>query len=109
MTKAKKEVSPEAGGMGSGKNVTPIKKPCTFSLNKFKCTRAASTAGLDNLVDRFAHHKVGEAKDFFRSDADEENFWSPEFCFVFVPIKGMKKDTLHLIEEDLALEYLAER
>jgi hypothetical protein len=28
-------------------------------------------------------------------------------CFVSVPIKGQKKDTLHLIEEDLAMQYLS--
>ena len=37
---------------------------------------------------------------------DEENYWSPELCFVMVPIKGAKRDSLHLIEEDLAMRLL---
>ena len=50
--------------------------------------------------------KVGEVKDFFRTHPDEENYWSCELCFVMVPIKGQKRDTLHLIDESLAVEYL---
>ena len=53
-----------------------------------------------------AHMPVGEIKDFFRVHPDEENYWSPELCFVPVPIKGEKNDTLHLIDEDLAMEFL---
>jgi hypothetical protein len=44
--------------------------------------------------------------DFFRLHPDEENYWSFELCFVNVPIQGQKRDTLHLIEEDLAMQYL---
>jgi hypothetical protein len=35
-----------------------------------------------------------------------ETRWSPELCFVNVPIKGQKRDTLHLIDEELAMRYL---
>src|SRR5262249_8589797 len=49
---------------------------------------------------------IAEARDFVRLHHDEENWWSPELCFVNVPIKGQKHDTLHLIDEDLALQYL---
>ena len=52
------------------------------------------------------HHSISQAKDFVRLHADEESYWSPELCFVNVPIKGQKQDTLHLIEEDLAMQYL---
>jgi hypothetical protein len=38
---------------------------------------------------------------------DEVTYWSPELCFVSVPIKGVKRDTLHLIDEDLAVQYVA--
>lgn len=86
--------------------VTSIQKPPGFSLNKFTSKRAASVAGLDNLVDGMPHCKVGETKDFFRLHPDEDSHWSPELCFVPVPIKGMKKDTLHLIDEDLAMDFL---
>ena len=41
-----------------------------------------------------------------RLHPDEETYWSHELCFVNVPIKGQKRDTLHLIDEDLAMRYL---
>ena len=41
-----------------------------------------------------------------RLHPDEETYWSPELCFVNVPIKGQKRDTLHLINEDLAMRHL---
>ena len=31
---------------------------------------------------------------------------SSELCFVSVPIKGQKRDTLHLIDEEIAMKYL---
>jgi hypothetical protein len=37
---------------------------------------------------------------------DEEKFWSDELCFVSVPIKGQKQNTLHLILEELAMRFL---
>lgn len=86
--------------------VTSIQKPAGFSLDRFKSKRAASVTGLDNLVDGMPHIPVGQVKDFFRVHPDEMNYWSPELCFVPVPIKGMKKDTIHLIDEDLAMDYL---
>jgi hypothetical protein len=46
-------------------------------------------------------------KDFVRLHPDEEAHWTPELCFVNVPIKGQKRDTLHLIDEDIALQYLS--
>jgi hypothetical protein len=86
--------------------VTSIKKPSGSSLEKFKSKRAASVAGLDTLMDGLPIHKLSDAKDFVRLHPDEENYWSPELCFVLVPIKGTKKDTIHLIDEDLAMDFL---
>jgi hypothetical protein len=37
---------------------------------------------------------------------DEEKYWSPELCFVNVPVKGQKRDILHLIDEDIAMKHL---
>jgi hypothetical protein len=51
--------------------------------------------------------RFGEVKDFVQLHPDEEAYWSPEMCFVNVPIKGQKRDTLHLIDEDIALQYLS--
>jgi len=83
-----------------------IAKPSTFDLSKFKSTRAPTAAGVETLQTTLPHHKIAQANDYVRLHPDEENCWSPELCFVNVPIKGSKKDTLHLIEEDLAMRFL---
>jgi hypothetical protein len=106
VTNPKKEATPPEAEQSAPAPVTSIQKPPAFSLDKFKSKRAASVAGLDNLVDAMTHCSVGQVKDFFRLHPDEENYWSPELCMVPVPIKGMKKDTLHLIDEDLAMDFL---
>jgi hypothetical protein len=86
--------------------VVPIPKPSAFSLDKFKSKRAAATAGVDTMSTGLQHHSISQAKDFIRLHHDEESYWTQELCFVNVPIKGAKKDTLHLIDEDLAMLYL---
>jgi len=82
-----------------------VPKPDTFSLNKFKSKRAAAIANVETLLTALPHHSISEAKDFVRLHPDEEKYWSPELCFVNVPIKG-QRDTLHLIDEELAMRYL---
>jgi hypothetical protein len=84
----------------------PIPKPGAFSLDKFKSKRAAAAANVETLQTGLPLHKLAGAKDFVRLHPDETNYWSPELCFVNVPIKGQKQETLHLIDEDLAMEYL---
>ena len=49
---------------------------------------------------------MAAANDLVRLHPDEENYWSAELCFVDVPIKGQKHNTLHLIDEDLAFRFL---
>jgi hypothetical protein len=83
-----------------------ITKPGAFNLDKFRSRRAAVMAGVETLQTALPIHRISEAKDFVRLHPDEERCWSSELCFVNVPIKGQKHDTLHLIEEDLAMEYL---
>lgn len=85
---------------------TPIEKPSAFNLNKFKSTQAASIANVETLQTGLPVHNMAAAGDFVRLHPDEENYWSPELCFVNVPIHGQKRETLHLIEEDLAMKYL---
>src|SRR5262249_49112043 len=58
------------------------------------------------LLTGLPHNSISQAKDFVRLHPDEEKYWSPELCFVNVPIKGQKRDTLHLIDEDLAMRHL---
>ena len=87
-------------------DVVPIAKPNAFDLDKFKSKRAAAVANVETLQTGLPHHTISQAKDFVRLHSNEESYWSPELCFVSVPIKGQKKDTLHLIEEDLAMQFL---
>jgi hypothetical protein len=63
-------------------------------------------ANVETLQTGLPHHNIAHAKDFVRLHPNEEAYWSPELCFVNVPIKGQKRDTLHLINEDLAMRHL---
>jgi hypothetical protein len=87
-------------------NGTPIAKPGEFDLNKFKVKRPTTVANVETLPSPLPVHNMAAAKDFVRLHPDEESYWSPELCFVDVPIKGQKQNTLHLIDEDLALQFL---
>lgn len=84
-----------------------IAKPSAFSLDKFKSKRGAAMAGVQTLLTALPHHSIAASKDFVRLHHDEVTYWSPELCFVNVPIKGVKRDTLNLIDEDLAVQYVA--
>jgi hypothetical protein len=93
--------------MGEPEKVTPIAKPAAgFSLDKFKSKHAATVANVETLQSGLPHHKISQAKDYVRLHPDVEAYWSPVLCFVNVPIKGQKRDTLHLIDEELAMQYL---
>jgi hypothetical protein len=83
-----------------------IAKPEGFDLNKFKSTRAAAMANVETLVTALPIHTIAQAKDFVRLHPNEDDCWSDELCFVNVPVKGQKRDTLHLIVEDLAMRFL---
>jgi hypothetical protein len=85
-------------------NIT-IPRPNSFDLNKFKSKRADAIANVDTLQTGLPIHTISQAKDFVRLHPDEDH-WSPELCFVTVPIKGAKRESLHLIEEDLAMRFL---
>ena len=84
----------------------PIAKPAEFDLEKFKAKRTATVANVETLQSPLPVHNMAAAKDFVRLHPDEQNYWSDELCFVDVPIKGQKRNTLHLIVEDLALRFL---
>lgn len=84
-----------------------IAKPSAFNLDKFKSKRAPTIAGVDTPQGVLPHHGIAAAKDFVRLHPDETTHWSPELCFVNVPIQGVKRDTLNLIDEELAVQYVA--
>jgi hypothetical protein len=82
-----------------------VPKPAGFDLNKFKSKRTDAIANVDTLQTGLPVSSISQAKDFVRLHPAED-CWSPELCFVMVPIKGAKRDALHLIEEDLAMRFL---
>jgi hypothetical protein len=87
----------------------PIAKPDNadkFDLSRFK-SEPASEASVDTLTDELPHHSVAQAKDFVRLHPDEA-YWSDEWCFVNVPIKGEKRKQLHMIDRELARAFVAE-
>jgi hypothetical protein len=96
----------DVGQMAPDTKPTSIAKPKGGFLDKFKSKRAAVIANVETLQGSLPHHPLSQAKDFVRLHPDEENYWSCELCFVNVPIKGQKRDTLHLIDEDIALHFL---
>jgi hypothetical protein len=75
-------------------------------LSRFRSTRGSTVAGVETLLTALPHHSISQAKDFVKLH-NEETYWSCEFCFVNVPVKGQKRETLHLIEEPLAMRYLS--
>jgi hypothetical protein len=89
-----------------GEVLTPIPKPADFSLDKFKSKRAVALTGIETLLTALPHHGIAQAKDFARLHPDEAAYWSAGLCFVNVPIKGQKRDTLHLIDEAVALRHI---
>jgi hypothetical protein len=84
----------------------PIVKPAAFSTDKFRSQTPDTIAGVETLQTALPHHSISQAKDFVRLHPDVDKYWSDELCFVSVPIKGAKKDSLHLILEPLAMRYL---
>jgi hypothetical protein len=83
-----------------------VPKPSGFSTEKFKSKRAAALASVETLLTALPVYTISEAKDFVQLHPDETAYWTPELCFVNVPIKGAKRDTLHLIDEELAMRFL---
>src|SRR5262245_18373433 len=75
-------------------------------LDKFRSTRKPAIAGVETLQAELNVMRLAEAKDWVRLHPNAEDYWSPELCFVNVPVKGQNKGTLHLITEDLALAHL---
>jgi hypothetical protein len=98
--------APEEQTSAQSDEAMTIAKPSAFGLDKFKSKHAAALANVETLLTALPHHSISQAKDFVRLHPDEAAYWSPELCFVNVPIKGQQRDTLHLIDEDLAMRYL---
>jgi hypothetical protein len=85
-------------------SVISIKKP-SFA-EKFKSKNAPTISGVETLLTALPVLRIGEVDDWTRLHPSEDDYWSPELCFVSVPIKGAKRDVVHLIDDDLAVQYL---
>jgi hypothetical protein len=84
---------------------SPINKPPAFDPEKFRSKRGAAIANVATLQQALPVMRISEAKDFVRIHPDDD-YRTPELCFVRVPIKGARQDALHLIDEELAMTYL---
>jgi hypothetical protein len=78
-----------------------IAKPTSGLLDRYKSDRGKPSGGVETLRVALPHHKLSDARDFVRLHSDEENWWSDELCFVNVPIKGQKRDLLHMVDRSL--------
>lgn len=83
-----------------------IAKPAAFDLNRFKSKRGSTPASIGTLLTGLPHYPISDARDFVRLHPNEDEFWSFELCFVSIPVKGEKRDLLHLIDDDIAGAYL---
>ena len=86
-----------------------VKDDNTDFLTKFKSKRSPSIAGVDTVLTPLPVMRIPDANDWVRLHPDEDTYWSPELCFVNVPIKGEKRDLLHVIDEDIAMQYLSSK
>ena len=85
--------------------IHPIKKPTGF-MEKFKSKNAPTVSGVETLLTALPILKIGDVNDFAKLHPSEDDYWTCELCFVSVPIKGAKRDQLHMIEDDIAVKYL---
>ena len=75
-------------------------------MEKFKSKRPSGIDGVETLLSPLKIMRIAEANDWTRLHPLEDDYWTWELCFVSVPVKGEKRDMLHLIDEDLAAEHL---
>jgi hypothetical protein len=84
-----------------------IAKPKKFDLAKFTSKMDPDIAGAETLLTALPHMAITQAGDYVMLHHDQVKYWSHELCFVNVPVKGQKRDTLHLIEEEIAVRFVS--
>ena len=68
----------------------------TLLLEKLKSKRPRTIAGVDTNSELNPLLRMVEANDYLRLHPNEEYYWTPELCFVTVPIKGQKQGPVAL-------------
>ena len=56
-------------------------------MEKFESKRPPTIAGVETLLTPLPVLRIADANDFVRLHPSEEEYWSPELCFVSVPIQ----------------------
>lgn len=86
--------------------VIPIAKPKGGGMERFRSKTAPTIANVATKVGMLPLSSISDAGDFVKVHPNEADCWSCELCFVKVPTKGSKNDVLHLIDEEIAMQYL---
>ena len=92
-----------------GEEVVPLKivKPAAGFMEKFRSKRPPTIAGVETLLTALPttedrrRQRLGPA-----CIRRKRTIGRCELCFVSVPIKGEKRDMLHLIDEEIAVQHL---
>ena len=74
-------------------------------MEKFQSKNAPTLSGVATLLTALPIMKIGEVDDWTRLHPAEDAYWTPEMCFVSVPIAGAARDAAPL-DDDLAVQYL---
>jgi hypothetical protein len=114
MAKTTKNVKAKDGGAKPAETieekVIPLKVPKPPEkkgvFSRFASKKAPTISGVEEVLGQLPIMKLSEANDWVRVSPDVEKHWSPELCFVNVPVQGEKRDLLHFIEEELAMKHL---
>jgi hypothetical protein len=76
------------------------KPPPGEILARFK-TKRSPDERIQTLLPALPHLKISDAKDYVRLHPDDA-YWSDEYCFVMIPVPGLKDSVPHLLASDLA-------
>ncbi len=79
------------------------KPPPESKLARFK-SKNLTPEKVETRLPGLPHYPISDANDWVRLHSNETEYWSDELCFVNIPVPGQKKDTLHLLDSDLAKE-----
>jgi hypothetical protein len=93
-------------GPPQGEPMPPIDKPADddddVDLSRFEAKTTADIAGVKTLLTGLPVLKPGEIKDYFVLHPGEGWWKRPPYCFIDVPVIGVAKSILHLIDEGIA-------